>query len=159
MEFRCFVKQDKLIRISQRYQCYFEYLPERKQSVFNEILNLYNSKVKDKFADSDFVFDVYIDNADIYLVDFNPFGPVTDSILFTWDELHQLVPQNIDGNSEDIFAIVTKDSGIQPSQFMSYAMPKDMVDLSHGEDINKLIDFLNLRSLISKPGESSDEPS
>ena len=26
----------------------------------------------------------------VYIVDFNPFGPVTDALLFTWQELQQL---------------------------------------------------------------------
>jgi len=158
MEFRCFVKQKKLIRISQRHPFYFHYLQEKKLSIFREILNLYNSKIKGRFADSDFVFDIYIDDSVTYVVDFNPFGSVTDPILLEWDELDQIIPQDIDPNNEDIFVIMVKDNGIQPSQFMSYAMPKDMIDLSHGEDVNKMIDFLNLKDLVCRPGDNNDDP-
>jgi len=157
MEFRCFVKQHKLIRVAQRHQGYFDYLKEKKQFIFNKITNLYNSKIKERFADSDYVFDVYIDGNFIYLVDFNPFGTITDSFLLSWDDLFQINPQTVDSSSEDIFYIVTQDSGIQPSDMMSYAMPKDIVDLSRGEDVNKMIDLLNLRGLVRKPGESDDE--
>ena len=41
------------------------------------------------FAD---VFDVYIKNPeDVVIVDFGPYGPTTDGLLFKWDEI-------IDGN-------------------------------------------------------------
>lgn len=156
MEFRCFVKQHKLIRISQRYQAYYDYLKEKKQFLFNKIMNLYNSKIKERFADGDYVFDVYVDGNLIYLLDFNPFGPVTDSILFSWDDLLQLDAQSVDSSDEGIFVIVTADSGMQPSDMMSYAMPKDIVDLSRGEDVNKMIDLLNLRDLVHKPSDQSD---
>lgn len=36
------------------------------------------------------VFDVYIQrnsNNKVYLVDFNPFSPTTDAILYNWNEL------------------------------------------------------------------------
>lgn len=33
---------------------------------------------------------------------------------------------------------------VQPSPYLSYRLPKDFVDLSTGEDVHKLIDFLKL---------------
>jgi len=157
MEFRCFVKQHKLIRISQRHHGYYPYLQEKKKCIFDKISNFYNSKIKERFCDCDYVFDIYIDGNVIYLVDFNPWGPVTDAILFAWQDLLQLDPQNINTSNEDILVIVTEDNGIQPSDLMAYAMPKDMVDLSRGEDVNKMLDILNLRDLVCRPGESDDD--
>ena len=38
------------------------------------------------------VFDVYIssDDENVYLIDFNPFGEVTDSLLFAWEDLYEI---------------------------------------------------------------------
>lgn len=163
MEFRCFVKSNRLVGITQRHvSTHFEYLIHNKESILQRIIQFFNSKIKGKFGDSTFVFDVYNDlNDRIYLVDFNPFGEITDSMLYTWDELNQLdttSTTNVDSitSNQDFFRIVTESNNIQPSPFMQYALPRDVVDLSCGEDVNKMLDFLKLRDLISKPSDGSD---
>ena len=40
---------------------------------------------------------------------------------------------------------------------MKYGMPTDIVDLASGEDIRKMIDFLNVKDLIVKPGEEEEK--
>jgi D123 len=43
------------------------------------------------FPCTSFVMDVYVDRRDkVWLLDFNVFDQMTDSILFTWNELHAL---------------------------------------------------------------------
>uniref|UniRef100_A0A8C6PIS0 Translation initiation factor eIF2 assembly protein n=1 Tax=Nothobranchius furzeri TaxID=105023 RepID=A0A8C6PIS0_NOTFU len=105
-EFRCFVKENKLI----------------------------------------VVFDVYRDSQGrVWLIDLNPFGEVTDSLLFRWDELTsggeaaQQLQQ--DGPA---FRYTMSEVTVQPSPCLSYRIPRDFVDLSTGEDAYKLIDFLKL---------------
>lgn len=49
------------------------------------------------------VFDVYIDKKKVWLVDFNPFGRRTASLLFDWEDIfaiHLLLQQKFDQNSE-----------------------------------------------------------
>ncbi|KAM7128989.1 translation initiation factor eIF2 assembly protein isoform X2 [Mycteria americana] len=112
-EFRCFVKENKLI----------------------------------------VVFDVYRDSrGKIWLIDFNPFGEVTDSLLFTWEELTS--GKNLKGDQGEgeateqdypVFRCTNSKVTVQPSPYLSYRLPKDFVDLSTGEDVHKLIDFLKLK--------------
>lgn len=154
MEFRCFVKQRKLVRISQRHPFYFHYLEGRKAEIFDQILQFYNSKVKNNFAESDFVFDIFIDHDFTYLVDFNPYAVVTDPILLNWEDLNEIDANTVDTNNHNIFVIMTEDNGIQPSQFMTYGLPKDMVDLAHGQDVHKMMDLLNLRDLVCKADDT-----
>merc|ERR1711936_1564515 len=140
MEFRCFVKQKKLIRITQRHPFYFSYLKEQRETIFQNISNFYNSNVNGNFPDSEFVFDVFIGANECYLVDLNPFDRVTDSLL-PWDELLELNVGEVNGNDvNEVLHLFTEEGGggIQPSPYLSYAMPKDMIDLSRGEDVNKM---------------------
>ncbi|TKC48339.1 hypothetical protein EI555_016294, partial [Monodon monoceros] len=86
----------------------------------------------------------------VWLIDFNPFGEVTDALLFTWDEL--LSGRNLKGDfSEEAleqdapaFRCTNSEVTVQPSPYLSCRLPKDFVDLSTGEDAHKLIDFLKL---------------
>lgn len=99
------------------------------------------------------VFDVYRDSrGKIWLIDFNPFGEVTDSLLFTWDELTS--GRNLKGDQSEVeateqdypvFRCTNSQVTVQPSPYLSYRLPKDFVDLSTGEDVHKLIDFLKLK--------------
>uniref|UniRef100_A0A2R8MEG3 Translation initiation factor eIF2 assembly protein n=1 Tax=Callithrix jacchus TaxID=9483 RepID=A0A2R8MEG3_CALJA len=112
-EFRCFVKENKLI----------------------------------------VVFDIYRDSrGKVWLIDFNPFGEVTDSLLFTWEELTS--ENNLNGDFSEVdaqgqdspaFRCTNSEVTVQPSPYLSYRLPKDFVDLSTGEDAYKLIDFLKLK--------------
>ncbi|XP_075713543.1 translation initiation factor eIF2 assembly protein isoform X2 [Rhinoderma darwinii] len=105
------------------------------------------------------VFDIYRDSeGKVWLIDFNPFGEVTDSLLFTWEEL---INGRVPGDEEDIdqdcptFRYTTSEVTVQPSPYLSYRLPKDFVDLSTGEDAHKLIDFLKLKR--NQQEEDSDE--
>lgn len=160
MEFRCFVKNNRLIGITQRHiATHFDYLVNNKIKISDRIINFFNSKIKGKFGDTTYIFDVYNNPNDrIYLIDFNPFGEITDSMLFTWDELNSIDATNVDcSHGEDFFRIVTESNNIQPSPFMQYAMPRDIVDLSSGEDVSKMLDFLKVRDLIAKPHDVNEE--
>uniref|UniRef100_A0A8C5GB01 Translation initiation factor eIF2 assembly protein n=1 Tax=Gouania willdenowi TaxID=441366 RepID=A0A8C5GB01_GOUWI len=144
-EFRCFVKENKLIAISQRdYTQYYQHILKQEQHISQAIQAFFSQHVQYKFLDEDFVFDVYRDSQGrVWLIDINPFGEVTDSLLFTWDELtssgeisqQQGVPA---------FRYTTSEVTVQPSPCLSYRIPRDFVDLSTGEDAYKLMDFLKL---------------
>ena len=55
------------------------------------------------------------------LVDFNPFCPMTDSLLFTWTEIRELVDRPQSG--VPVLKIVSDPAGIQPSSLHSYRVP------------------------------------
>lgn len=158
-EFRCFIKDNKLIGISQRHiNTYFDYLINSKDRILSGINNFFNRKIKNLFADNCYTFDLYIDSQNhFHLVDFNPFGEITDPMLFSWEELRGIDAETIETSSDTIFRIVTESNNIQPSPYMKYGMPTDIVDLASGEDIRKMIDFLNVKDLIVKPGEEEEK--
>uniref|UniRef100_A0A8C3L773 Translation initiation factor eIF2 assembly protein n=1 Tax=Chrysolophus pictus TaxID=9089 RepID=A0A8C3L773_CHRPC len=153
-EFRCFVKENKLIGISQRdYTQYYDHISKQHEEICRSIQEFFKKHIQYKFLDEDFVFDVYRDSrGKIWLIDFNPFGEVTDSLLFTWDELTS--GRNLKGDQSEgeateqdypVFRCTNSQVTVQPSPYLSYRLPKDFVDLSTGEDVHKLIDFLKLK--------------
>nr|XP_048317213.1 cell division cycle protein 123 homolog [Myodes glareolus] len=153
-EFRCFVKENKLIGISQRdYTQYYDHISKQKEEIRRCIQDFFTEHIQYKFLDEDFVFDIYRDSrGKVWLIDFNPFGEVTDSLLFTWEELTSENNLRGDFNEGDAqgqdspaFRCTNSEVTVQPSPYLSYRLPKDFVDLSTGEDAYKLIDFLKLK--------------
>ncbi|RLW01930.1 hypothetical protein DV515_00007580 [Chloebia gouldiae] len=153
-EFRCFVKENKLLGISQRdYTQYYDHISKQHEEICRSIQEFFKKHIQYKFLDEDFVFDVYRDSrGKIWLIDFNPFGEVTDSLLFTWEELTS--GKNLKGDQSEgeateqdypVFRCTNSKVTVQPSPYLSYRLPKDFVDLSTGEDVHKLIDFLKLK--------------
>lgn len=56
-------------------------------------MSFFCEHIKNRFDSRDFVFDVVRTRKDrVKLVDFNPFGLTTDSILFSWQELEEFDP-------------------------------------------------------------------
>ncbi|XP_066524714.1 translation initiation factor eIF2 assembly protein [Hoplias malabaricus] len=153
-EFRCFVKENKLIGISQRdYTQHYQHISKQEESISASVLQFFRDNIQHQFPDEDFVLDVYRDSMGrVWLIDFNPFGEVTDSLLFTWEELTSGNSLTA-GNTEDgpalqerpAFRYTTSEVTVQPSPCLSYRIPRDFMDLSTGEDAYKLIDFLKLK--------------
>ncbi|KAF8927644.1 D123-domain-containing protein [Dissophora ornata] len=132
MEFRCFVRDHKLVGISQRDMTYYEFLSGIKEEVEQKIVDFYEEKIKDKFPDADYTFDVYItrNRERIYVIDFNPFAQKTDSLLFEWEEL--LLTQ--DRLSLRLLASEAAGRHMhQPFSFNRY--PADVTDLSNGQTV------------------------
>ncbi|XP_064198633.1 translation initiation factor eIF2 assembly protein [Anguilla rostrata] len=163
-EFRCFVKENKLIGISQRdYTQYYQHIYKQQDAICSSILDFFKEHVQYKFLEEDFVLDVYRDSwGRVWLIDLNPFGEVTDSLLFTWEELtsgHNLMTNQMEGDPAQqevpAFRYTTSEVTFQPSPCLSYRIPRDFVDLSTGEDAYKLIDFLKLQK--SQQDESDEE--
>ena len=46
---------------------------------------------------------------------------------------------------------------MQTSDLLSYRMPKDFIDLSHGNDATKLIDFMRMRTQNDQDSSSDDD--
>ncbi|XP_027899911.1 translation initiation factor eIF2 assembly protein isoform X1 [Xiphophorus couchianus] len=186
-EFRCFVKENKLIAVSQRdHTQYYQHILKQEQHISQAIQDFFSQHVQYRFLDEDFVFDVYRDSQGrVWLIDLNPFGEVTDSLLFSWDELmsgevvdHQqqvskpgFYPKRTafatrPGSLRDgwfvwqdgpAFRYTTSEVTVQPSPCLSYRIPRDFVDLSAGEDAYKLIDFLKLTKSQQEESEEEEE--
>lgn len=145
-EFRCFVKDNDIIAISQR-DCtsFYEYLCEYKETILQDILKFHSSKISTKFPIKDYVMDVFRPNEDeVVLIDFNPFSIMTDGLLFSWEELDSITTPVL---CTPELRLITDSSGIQPSSLYTTRLPKDVLDLSTGTDIHKLLDLLKLHNL------------
>uniref|UniRef100_A0A8C2DHB9 Translation initiation factor eIF2 assembly protein n=1 Tax=Cyprinus carpio TaxID=7962 RepID=A0A8C2DHB9_CYPCA len=154
-EFRCFVKENKIIAISQRdYTQHYQHIAKQEDSISSAILEFFRDHIQYQFPDEDFVLDVYRDSSGrVWLIDFNPFGEVTDSFLFTWEELTSGKNLTANQTQEDTplqegpaFRYTTSEVTVQPSPCLSYRIPRDFLELTTGEDAYKLIDFLKLVS-------------
>jgi len=96
-EFRCFVSDGELIAISQRHSdSYFPALAEdgiHKQQLVKTLQAFFSNDIRPRFRSNSYAFDVYVDGDRALLLDFNPWGIVTDSLLFTWNELNIMMPK------------------------------------------------------------------
>ncbi|CAF3839508.1 unnamed protein product [Rotaria magnacalcarata] len=142
-EFRCFIKNNQIIAISQRdSENYYEFIGATADQIVSNIVAFFHNNIQNKFPSTDFVIDIYRkDSNKLYIIDFNPWGPMTDSLLFDWPELVNLSLQN--NNDKPEFRYVNSQHGIKPNSYTQYAMPKDIADISRERDINKLADVLS----------------
>ncbi|KAI0763619.1 D123-domain-containing protein [Trametes elegans] len=96
-ELRCFVRQENLIGISQRDPNYYDFWnePATQAKVVDAVTAFWEANIKGKWAQTqgDYVFDLLLtrDLARGHVVDFNPYLPRTDPILFAYEELHGLL--------------------------------------------------------------------
>uniref|UniRef100_A0A6Q2Y358 Translation initiation factor eIF2 assembly protein n=1 Tax=Esox lucius TaxID=8010 RepID=A0A6Q2Y358_ESOLU len=150
-EFRCFVKENELIGISQRdYTQYYQHISKQEAQICHSIQEFFGQHIQYQFLDEDCEWGYC---GKVWLIDLNPFGEVTDSLLFTWEELTS-------GNrlsDGPAFRYTTSDVTVQPSPCLSYRIPRDFVDLSTGEDAYKLIDFLKLKKSQQEDSEEEEE--
>lgn len=157
-EFRCFVKNNSLIGVSQReHSVYFGYMHQEKNEILKDIVTFFTESIQYKFPSSNYAFDVWREKKDnIALIDFNPFGEMTDSLLFEWDELRNNKVK-MENDSLPEFRYVMDNHGVQPKPFCHYALPTDIVDISTGMDSFKLVDMLKLKMRDQSNEDSSDE--
>jgi hypothetical protein len=61
MEFRCFVKDNQLRGICQRdCRTYYKHIQKNSESIVTIVRDFYENKLKEKFYDSSFVYDIFI---------------------------------------------------------------------------------------------------
>nr|OQO31084.1 hypothetical protein B0A51_01651 [Rachicladosporium sp. CCFEE 5018]OQO31520.1 hypothetical protein B0A51_01287 [Rachicladosporium sp. CCFEE 5018] len=92
LEFRCFVRNRKLIALCQRDLNHFDFLFDMQDHLRSKIQEFFDVRLRDTFDDANFVFDVYVPppHERVWLIDVNPWAPRTDPLLFSWLELLQL---------------------------------------------------------------------
>jgi len=95
-EFRCFVSGRRLCAVSQRHHSlFFPHLTDETfaEPVRQSIITFFETHVRDGFSQDKYVFDVLVGKTPrlkVKLVDFSPWGPSTDPLLFDWNELRAL---------------------------------------------------------------------
>lgn len=89
LEFRCFVRNRKLLCMCQRDQNHYDFLFDMRDSLRSRIQSFFDEKLKNSFPEPNFVFDVYVPapHQRVWLVDINPWAERTDPLLFSWLEI------------------------------------------------------------------------
>ncbi|KAF8631805.1 hypothetical protein AX17_005020 [Amanita inopinata Kibby_2008] len=95
-EFRCFVRENQLLGITQRDINYYEFLnePRTKDTITSTIMSYWQTNIKTRWKlCRDYVFDILLtrDLSHGHIVDFNPYTPGTDALLFTYEDLQSLL--------------------------------------------------------------------
>ncbi|EOA88459.1 uncharacterized protein SETTUDRAFT_160342 [Exserohilum turcica Et28A] len=89
VEFRCFVRDRRLIALCQRDLNHFDFLFKMQDKLRDTIQAFFDAKLRDTFPDPNFTFDVYVPppHDKVWLMDFNPWAVRTDPLIFSWMEL------------------------------------------------------------------------
>ncbi|KAI9982957.1 hypothetical protein PInf_006808 [Phytophthora infestans] len=170
MLFRCFVVGHRLVAVSQR-NCdeFYEFLPDQQDELCELLYDFYkmNFRKADRefvFPDPNYSFDVYVDKRRrVYLLDINVFGAVTDTLLFSWEELleFQTISPATPLDEEDEhhvvdFRVVESKKGIGANPLSGYRAPTDLVDhLAGGAGFEAFIEQVKRDNAANS--ESSDE--
>jgi hypothetical protein len=134
LEFRCFVRNKRLIAISQREMNYFEFLFDLRES-FKVKIQEFVERISD-FPESNYVFDVYIPppHERLWLIDINPWAPRTDPLLFSWLEILQLPEPEADTIFNPEFRLVQRDDPeayqFASTKYSAHKLPREVVDAS-----------------------------
>ncbi|CCK68718.1 cell proliferation protein CDC123 KNAG_0B02750 [Huiozyma naganishii CBS 8797] len=133
MEFRVFVKDQRIIGVTQRDINYYDYLDALSETFKDLIDEFVDEVVTPKFPDSSFVLDVYIPRPfqKVYLIDINPFARKTDTLLFSWNEL--LTVGGSLSNIQDYELRLVKENNtarFASKEHSENHVPKDIVDAS-----------------------------
>ncbi|KAG9445826.1 hypothetical protein H6P81_011954 [Aristolochia fimbriata] len=127
MEFRCFIRDQTLVGISQREVTgFYPILLEKKSEIDTGIELFFRENVKPKFKSENYVFDVYLMKDErVKIMDFGPYGAFTLPLMFTWEELEE----NYTSKRREI-RIVENRCGVRPG--LKTAVPYDYLDMSAG---------------------------
>ncbi|KAI6151591.1 D123-domain-containing protein [Pisolithus tinctorius] len=104
-EVRCFVRNDVLVGISQRDTNFYDFMinPEVQNTIKTTVYNLWQEIVRPNwtFSRKDYIFDFLLtrDLSSGHIIDFNPYAPRTDPLLFAYEELHEVLSRANQGAS------------------------------------------------------------
>ena len=154
-ELRVWVSDDEVVCISQRDTSnFYPHMLREEHNIKRDVLTFFSEHIRSKFPLSRFVMDVVRPSKDtVILMDFNPWGQTTDSLLFSWEELDALIQTPPDTVT---FRYIKESGGVMPHPYRHYSLPKDVIDLTRGEDPDKLIDFLRLK-VRTEAGEDEED--
>ena len=152
VEFRCFVRERKLLCICQRDLNHFDFLFKMQNRLRSLISEFFGVRLRDSFPDENFAFDIYVPPPydRVWLVDFNPWALRTDPLLFSWMEL-----LSMPGPPEPLESESSEDDFVRLSLHDSIDQPADQVE--NGATDNGIEDRGRTDSEIgSEDGEDLD---
>ncbi|TFY74924.1 hypothetical protein EWM64_g9087 [Hericium alpestre] len=118
-ELRCFVRDNNLIALSQRDNNHYDFLNETatQMKIISSVRSYWESQVKPKWTStSSYTFDILLtrDLERFHVLDFNPYAPRTDALLFTYEELQGLLPSS-ESPAETLPVLRVIDSAAHPA--------------------------------------------
>lgn len=140
LEFRCFVRNRKLLCMCQRDQNHYEFLFEMRDMFRSRIQAFFDEKLRDTFPDPNFVFDVYVPapHQRTWLVDINPWAPRTDPLLFSWLEILRMKDpigfEEEDDGTEGFVRLSLRDGAVMTSSENSGAVDAEPSSSEDEED-------------------------
>lgn len=145
-EIRCFVRNGALIGLSQRDTNFYDFLAEAgtQTTIVTSVRTYWETHVKSKWTGPDsYVFDVLLtrDLTRFHILDFNPYAPRTDPLLFTYEELRDISTHIRDSN-EIIPHLRIIDSPAHPvatrntPAHQHNMVPFEALSLSEGRDVD-----------------------
>ncbi|KAF8225884.1 D123-domain-containing protein [Tricholoma matsutake] len=149
-ELRCFVRSNILIGISQRDTNYYEFLndPTTRDTIISTVQQFWQSNIETIWKSiADYTFDLLLtrDLTRAHILDFNPYAPRTDSLLFTYDDLFNiLLTRNIGDDEHAELRVV--DSRTHPAATSNAPahqhnmVPFEALSMSSGRDIEEFAD-------------------
>lgn len=134
-EFRVFVRDNKIVGICQRDLNFYDFLQDKQTQdhLKQLIVDFWVDNIKDTFPNKNYAMDTYINEHDrVIVVDFNVYALRTDSLLFSYEELSEVL-------KSDTFPFKVIDAPSDPlaqtgSYYASSAIPKDLIDASQGKN-------------------------
>ncbi|KIJ62710.1 hypothetical protein HYDPIDRAFT_135933 [Hydnomerulius pinastri MD-312] len=148
-EVRCFVRNGKLLGICQRDTNFYDFMvdPATQRKVRETVRQFWEENIRPKwtFTQADYVFDLLLtrDLTRGHVLDFNPYAPRTDALLFTYEELSALLAKAEEpGPPLDILPeIRVIDSALHPAATRNAPahqhnmVPMEALSLSEGRGI------------------------
>ncbi|KAL4070056.1 D123-domain-containing protein [Scleroderma yunnanense] len=95
-EVRCFVRNDTLLGITQRDPNFYDFMvnPDTQSTIQSTVHKFWEENIKPNWplAQKDYIFDFLLtrDLSRGHILDFSPYAPHTDSLLFTYEDLREL---------------------------------------------------------------------
>ncbi|KAJ7175812.1 D123-domain-containing protein [Mycena filopes] len=141
-ELRCFVRENTLLGILQRDTNYYEFLNDEltRSGIVSSVRAFWETHVQPKWAGPpDYTFDFLLtrDLARGHIMDFNPYAPRTDPLLFSYDELHEL--SLLQAGATELRAIDSRSHPAATSNAPANQhnmIPFEALSLSNGRDID-----------------------
>ncbi|KAH7105045.1 D123-domain-containing protein [Auriculariales sp. MPI-PUGE-AT-0066] len=142
-EVRCFVRRNILVAISQRDPNYYEFWNEdaTQTKIRQTVAELFQREIQQRWeGPTDYVVDLLLtrDLNRAHIIDFNPYAPRTDSLLFTFDELLAIAEDEVLQTQLPVLRAI--DSRNHPSaarntpQYAHNMVPLDLIQASAGQD-------------------------
>ena len=127
MEFRVFIKDRRIVGISQRDLNHYMFLEALQDDLHDKIDEFVNDVVLEALDQDKYILDVYLPKPfkKVYVIDVNPFTRKSDPLLFTWNEL-------LTQKGEYEFRLInsTNIARFSKKEYSENQVPMDIIDAS-----------------------------